>query len=157
MVTEEKMLELERIVTNIVSRNKLKFLTQVKKLAQQHFDTPGYPNDHQIRYIMKKAGIKKETGGFFIVTDECDLIVASRVCMRCDKNKPLKLFPRIHQHPVHEGYLLICKECIFEESKYTFETVAEIKGVYAYMEVMYKNSIDKSMYKKFWEKAYLAV
>ena len=41
MVTEEKMLELERIVTNIVSRNKLKFLSQVKNIAQQHFDTPG--------------------------------------------------------------------------------------------------------------------
>tara|TARA_R100000742_G_C4231946_1_gene53325 strand:- start:197 stop:670 length:474 start_codon:yes stop_codon:yes gene_type:complete len=157
MVSNAKMNELEKIVTNIVSRNKFKFLSQIKALAQQHYDTPNYPNDHQIRYIMKKAGIKKETGGFFIVTDECDLIVASRVCMRCDKNKPLKLFPRIYGHKVHDGHLLICKSCIQEESEYTFQTIAEIKGVYAYMEVMYRNTIDKVMYDRYWEKAYSAI
>jgi hypothetical protein len=157
MVSEIKMLELEKIVVNIVSRNKFRFLREVKTLAQQNFDKPGYPNDHQMRYIMKKAGIKKNESGFFIVTDECDLIVASRVCMRCDVNKPLKLFPRIYGHPVHDGYLLICRKCIHEESEYTFQSTAEIKGVFAYMEVMYKNSIDKVMYERYWEKAYLAV
>ena len=154
MVSEEKMNELERIVVNIVNRNKLRLMSDIEKLAQKHYNIKGYPNNHQVRYIMKKAGIKMDGKlGFFVVTDDT-IEVASRVCMRCDKNKALKNFHRIVRHPVHDGYLLICRACVKEESQYTFETETEIKGVYAYMEEMYRHCIDKTMYERFWEKAY---
>ncbi len=154
MVTEEKMNELERIVVNIVKRNKLNMISEIQELAQNHFGEEGYPNNHQIRYIMKKAGIKMDgNSGFFVITDDT-IEIASRVCMRCDKNKALKNYHRIAKHPVHDGYLLICKVCVKEESQYTFGTEMEIKGVYAYMEVMYKHCIDKTMYERFWENAY---
>ena len=39
MVTEQKMLELERIVTNIVSRNKLKFLMVLITHFLEHFSS----------------------------------------------------------------------------------------------------------------------
>ena len=116
MVTEEKMNELERIVVNIVKRNKLNMISEIQELAQNHFGEEGYPNNHQIRYIMKKAGIKMDgNSGFFVITDDT-IEIASRVCMRCDKNKALKNYHRIAKHPVHDGYLLICKVCVKEES-----------------------------------------
>ena len=157
MVTENKMVELEKIVTNIVARNDLRFMRHIQGLAQKHFDIPNYPTEGQVRYTMKKAGIKKGKNGFFVIVEEDVFTPVSRICMRCDTNKILKSFPKVYGHSVNNGYLLICRDCIYEESKFTFEKTAEIRGVYAYMEVMYQNVIDKEMYNRFWEKAYSAV
>ena len=49
-------------------------------------------------------------------------------------------------------HLNICNVCIKEESDITGESIPELNAIYEYLQFRYANSLDKSMYTRFWER-----
>ena len=78
-------------------------------------------------------------------------IIETKQCWRCLKLKKETDFA-LKYDVLRNKRLNICEECIKEEAKVLGESVQEIRGIYVYMQANFKY-LDKSMYKRFWEKA----
>ena len=158
MATQSVISKAVLIVDNIVKRNPNIKMADIVNHAQKHFDF-AYPNDSQVRGLLKRAGYswtKTETGFCWVKTDDT-YSPATRTCMRCDSKKLEKRFRKMYLHAHGDiGFnnrLVICNDCIEEEERITGETKAELIGIYATLQKNYKNVLSKNMYRRFWEKA----
>ena len=156
MATQTVITKAVNIVDNIVKRNPNIKMSDIVKHAQKHFDY-AYPNASQVRGLLKRAGYTwtKTQDGFCWVKTDNGYSPITRTCMRCDEKKLEKRFRKMYLHAHGDiGFnnrLVICNDCIAEEESITGESKAELYGIYAYLQQRYGQSIDKSMYKKFWE------
>lgn len=158
MATQKLIAKAQKILHNIVSRNPDAKMKEIVRLAQSHFDF-AYPNDNQVRDILKKSGYrweKTENGYRWLLTGNA-YEMPSGECMRCEETKKERNFRKVYVHVYgnigHNNRLIICNKCISEEHGVTGETIAELVGIYAYMQKEYLGYLDKSMYSRFWEKA----
>jgi len=156
MATQTVINKALQIVDNIVKRNPNIKMQEIVKHAQKHFDF-AYPNSSQVRGLLKRAGYTwtKTQDGFRWVKTDNGYIPVTRTCMRCDNKKSEKRFRKMYLH-AHgdigfDNRLVICNDCIAEEESITGEPKSELYGIYAYLQQRYGESIDKSMYKRFWE------
>ena len=117
MATQSVISKAVLIVDNIVKRNPNIKMADIVNHAQKHFDF-AYPNDSQVRGLLKRAGYswtKTETGFCWVKTDDT-YSPATRTCMRCDSKKLEKRFRKMYLHAHGDiGFnnrLVICNDCI---------------------------------------------
>ena len=79
-------------------------------------------------------------------------VIQTKQCWRCDKvQKQTEFFTRYNE--MRNDRLNICMTCIKEESKATGESIKELIGIYKYMQLNFRDKLEKSHYKRFWLKA----
>ena len=79
-------------------------------------------------------------------------VVRTRACWRCDKLQPDKEFWTNYNEMRNER-LNICNTCIKEEFLTTGESIRELRGIYKYMQLNFRDKLEKHHYKRFWLKA----
>ena len=81
-------------------------------------------------------------------------LIETKKCWRCQILKLKKNFYH-NYNELRNNCLNICNDCIKEESSITGESLRELRGIYTHLQRDYKDKIDESHYKRFWEKAIL--
>jgi len=157
MATQEYIKKLEGIIKRVLERKPELTIKEITKLIEPHF-TEKKPKYAQVAYVIKYLGYRRNLKGHIYEQVVKPKEVEIRTCMRCDTEKELKgNFKKYYNKEYGDigfgNYLMICAQCVRDESKITGETIAELNGIYAYLQKKYNKVLDKSMYEKFWEPA----
>jgi hypothetical protein len=153
MATQEMIKKLHTLLVNTVVRNNYTTVHEIRTSVIQHFDGD-YPNIDQLRYAFRELGITKEKDKY--VYQPKENTEDFRICYRCDCKRLNKSFRKCYPHAYgdigFDNRLVICNVCIEEEERITGQKRAELIGIYALTQLKYKNVLDKTMYKRYWEK-----
>ena len=148
--SKKEFKEVSGYIHRIIQRNNVNKLKEiVDKLKAIGVDSR-LLHYHNLKPIMDEMKVGKVDGVYKYV----DIITESKVmleCYRCEVLKTAKEFLTVHKYGTKK--LKICNQCIREENKITGESIQELIGIYQYLQHRYVNSLDKSMYTKFWEPA----
>ncbi len=142
--------EISKVVINIVKRNKVTKLSDI----QDKIRALDYPNKYStynnLKYVMKYVGIDKLDKQYTFV-NLTENHKETKECWRCEESKVLGSYKKCYRY-IREP-LNICNDCIKEEHNITGESIPELNAIYEYLQYRYANTLDKSMYGKFWERA----
>ena len=148
-LNSKELKEISKVIINIVKRNKVTKLSEFQdRILSLGFERR-YTHYENLKYVLREIGIDKVDGQYTFVR----LTTHSEVkeCWRCEDSKPLGSFKKCYRYI--KTHLNICNSCIKDESQITGESVPELNAIYEYLQHRYANSLDKSMYGKFWERA----
>ena len=148
-LSSKEVKEISKVIVNIVKRNKVTKLADFKEKLLSLGYAKKYTHFENLKYILKEVGVDKLEGQytFVILTSAHD---ESKECWRCEVTKPVGSFRKCYRYI--SGHLNICNVCIKEESDITGESIPELNAIYEYLQFRYANSLDKSMYTRFWER-----
>tara|TARA_B100000029_G_C17434989_1_gene909312 strand:- start:331 stop:810 length:480 start_codon:yes stop_codon:yes gene_type:complete len=148
--TQKEIAKLKKPLFQIIKSNRM---TNMSKIGQMLVDL-GHSEKltwyHNMRHILQHYSIAKVDGYYQYVDPEELEGEDYKICWRCEKNQKYSEFPlgRVYI----KTRLKICKGCIREENMATGESYSELIGIYSYLQHRYKHSLDKWMYRRFWEK-----
>ena len=149
-LSSKEIKEIGKVVVNIVKRNKITKLADIQERILSLGYARKYTNFENLKYVLNEIGINKLEGQYTFVK-MTQAHNETKECWRCEINKPVGSFKKCYRYT--RDHLNICSTCIKDESKITGESVPELNAIYEYLQHRYKNSLDKSMYSKFWERA----
>jgi hypothetical protein len=149
-LSAKEIKDISRVIVNVVKRNKITKLGEIQdRLLSLGYERK-YTHFANLKYVLNEVGINKLDGQYtFVRVTEAHS--ETKECWRCETDKPLGSFKKCYRYI--RNYLNICNTCIKDESRITGESVPELNAIYEYLQHKYANSLDKSMYGKFWELA----
>tara|TARA_B100000029_G_C17329095_1_gene871018 strand:- start:234 stop:728 length:495 start_codon:yes stop_codon:yes gene_type:complete len=142
--------EISKVVINIVKRNKVTKLSDIQDKIRALDYPKKYSTYNNLKYVMKYVGIDKLDKQYTFV-NLTENHKETKECWRCEESKVLGSYKKCYRY-IREP-LNICNDCIKEEHSITGESIPELNAIYEYLQYRYANTLDKSMYGKFWERA----
>jgi len=148
-LSSKEIKEIGKVIVNIVKRNKINKLEDIRTRILSLGYAKKYTHFANLKYVLNEIGIDKVDGQYTFV--RLTTHSETKECWRCEVNKPVGSFKKCYRYT--RNHLNICSTCIKDESRITGESVPELNAIYEYLQHRYANSLDKSMYGKFWEQA----
>lgn len=148
--TQKELKQMRKPLFQIIKTNRMTNMVKIgKMLVELGFDEKCSFHYNMV-YILKYFDIHKLEGYYQhvdpeTITDSHDYVE----CWRCEKNQKFPEFPK----GVNElkSRIKICRTCLREENLVTGESIAELVGIYSYLQHRYRHCLEKWMYRRFWE------
>ena len=148
--TKKEISKLRKPLYQIIKSNRMTNMVQIGKMLIELGHSEKVAWHYNMRHILEHYNIAKVDGHYQYVNPEKLDGHDYAACWRCDRNQKFSEFPlgRVYI----KSRLKICRGCLREENMVTGESYSELIGIYSYLQHRYKHSLDKWMFRRFWER-----